>query len=97
MLRGGGFNGHDWREEIALEGLGEPVSKNERRLVVVRLVVVVLLFLLLLAGLAPVGLFAVEVGEDEVKDLRVPAGGVAFNAFFDVLGCCVSIINRNVG
>lgn len=51
----------------------------------VAVVVVRFVVLLVLARHTPVGLLAVEVGEDEVKDLRVPACWTALNAFFDVL------------
>lgn len=51
-----------------------------------RIVLLLLLLLSLpLANLASVGLLAVQVGEHQVKDLRVPAYSVAFNAFFDGL------------
>ena len=50
-------------------------------------VVVALLFvrLLPLADLAAVGFLEVQVREDQVKDLRVPADGLAFYALLDVL------------
>ena len=54
-------------------------------------VVVVLLGLLLVVGLvvlddpALVGLLPVEVGEDQVEDIRVPADWPAFDTFLDVL------------
>lgn len=50
-----------------------------------RIVLLLLLLSLPLANLASVGLLAVQVGENQVKDLRVPAYSVAFNAFFDGL------------
>jgi hypothetical protein len=31
---------------------------------------------------------AVDVGKDDLEDVRVPLYGLAFNAFFDVLGRC---------
>ena len=41
---------------------------------------------LLLGGVVRlVGLFAVNVGEDEIEDVRVPAGGAALEALLDVL------------
>jgi hypothetical protein len=48
-------------------------------------VILLLLLSLPLANLASVGLLAVQVGENQVKDFRVPAYGVAFNAFLDGL------------
>jgi hypothetical protein len=41
--------------------------------------------LLPLAGLASVRLLAVEVREDELEDIRIPAHCVALQAFLDVL------------
>lgn len=57
-------------------------------LIIVLLVFRIVLLLLLslpLANLASVGLLAVQVGENQVKDFRVPAHSVAFDAFFDGL------------
>lgn len=57
-------------------------------LVVIFLVFGVVLLLLLslpLADLAGVGLFAVDLGEDEIKHFRVPANGMTLNAFLDCL------------
>jgi hypothetical protein len=57
-------------------------------LIIVLLVFRIVLLLLLslpLANLASVGLLAVQVGENQVKDFRVPAYSVAFDAFFDGL------------
>lgn len=34
-----------------------------------------------------VGVFAVDVGEDDLEDIRVPGHGLAFDAFLDVLRC----------
>lgn len=57
-----------------------------------RLIAIIILIRLLIALLllpltsnTPVGLFAIEVGEDQVKHLRVPVCRAAFDAFFDVL------------
>jgi hypothetical protein len=30
----------------------------------------------------------VNVGENDIKDIRVPIDGLAFNTFFDILGGC---------
>jgi hypothetical protein len=48
-------------------------------------VVFLLLLSLPLADFAGVGLVTVEIGENEVEDLRVPVDGVAFNTFLDGL------------
>lgn len=57
-------------------------------LVVVFLVFGVILLLLLglpLADLAGVGLFAVDLGEDEIEHFSVPAYGVTLDALLDCL------------
>lgn len=40
---------------------------------------------LVLRGLVGVGLFVIEIREDEIEDLTVPARGPSFDALFDVL------------
>lgn len=65
-----------------------PNLLHVRRLIIVFLAFGIVLLLLLgrpLADLAGVGLLAVQVGENQVKDLGVPAYGVAFKAFLDSL------------
>lgn len=57
-------------------------------LIIVLLVFRIVLLLLLslpLANLASVGLLAVQIGENQVKDFRVPAHSVTFDAFFNGL------------
>lgn len=41
--------------------------------------------------------FAVEVGENDVEDVRVPVDGVAFDAFFDILLYSISIYLNQEG
>lgn len=41
---------------------------------------------LVLGGLVGVGLFVIEIREDEIEDLIVPARGPSFDALFNVLG-----------
>lgn len=76
------------RIAVCLSKIWYPNLSHVECLVIIFLgfrVVLLLLLCLPLADLARVGLLAVQVGENKVKDFRVPAYGVAFNAFLDGL------------
>lgn len=72
-----------------LRVVSKSMLHDSSTLVVVFFVLGVILLLLLLglplADLAGVGLFAVDLGEDEVEHFSVPAYGVTLDAFLDCL------------
>ncbi len=69
------------------QGVGTVGRNLFSSVIFLRLVLLVLLLLLPrpLANLTGIGQLLVDVGEDEIKDLRVPADGLAFDTFLDVL------------